>query len=373
MSSPKRVTPKEPYGSDIEYADPGFRKDGIKRYPLDTPEHVRAAASYFGAAKNRDEYTAEQRAHIQDLIDAAKKRHNIGDEDASVKTAPSDTYEDSSALDNAYAQTSPMSISNDDADGLDDGAFAVVQGGEERAAAGTKPSIRVRSLPLYESNKHHYSGIPHKGLIKAALAGIGPDKDGKRPYPQAVHSEALRRVRNAHQQLTGDYSMALSPEEIARIADPLERDIANLKLEIASKETTLADRDRLHAEALALKDAEIASLTAKVQEHEAKANEQAALVVANERLATLSKVDGFTVADTEKAALIEVLAKESEDQFKNRLLGEENASLKRKIAAGGAAPDPKDLALHEEHAGLRALSGAPVKIAADSAHAALFA
>ena len=38
---------KEPYGS-VEYADPGYQSDGVKRYPLDTEKHVRAALSYFG-------------------------------------------------------------------------------------------------------------------------------------------------------------------------------------------------------------------------------------------------------------------------------------------------------------------------------------
>lgn len=71
---------KEPYGKGAKYADPGFEKDHIKRYPLDTPAHVRAAASYFGMPKNRGKYSPEHQSHIMKAISAAKRRFNIGDE-----------------------------------------------------------------------------------------------------------------------------------------------------------------------------------------------------------------------------------------------------------------------------------------------------
>jgi hypothetical protein len=42
---------KKPYG-DVTYADPGYQKDGKKRYPLDTEAHCRAAWSYINMPKN---------------------------------------------------------------------------------------------------------------------------------------------------------------------------------------------------------------------------------------------------------------------------------------------------------------------------------
>lgn len=45
------------------FADPGYQDDKQPRYPIDTEDHVRAALSYFGQAKNRAKYTpAQQRA-----------------------------------------------------------------------------------------------------------------------------------------------------------------------------------------------------------------------------------------------------------------------------------------------------------------------
>lgn len=63
---------KEPYG-DVPYADPGYR-DGKKRYPIDTPSHVRSAHSYFSKPSNYERYTPEQRAHIRARIRSAWKR-----------------------------------------------------------------------------------------------------------------------------------------------------------------------------------------------------------------------------------------------------------------------------------------------------------
>jgi hypothetical protein len=78
------AAPKEPYGN-VHYADPGYQSDKKSRYPLDTPAHVRAAASYFGDPKNRNLYTPAQRAHIDAAIKAAKERFKIGDESASAE------------------------------------------------------------------------------------------------------------------------------------------------------------------------------------------------------------------------------------------------------------------------------------------------
>ena len=69
----KATPPKPGYPKQrAEYADP----KGMK-YPLDTPEHVRAALAYFGDADNRAAYSeAEQRA-IYRRIFAAAKRHGV--------------------------------------------------------------------------------------------------------------------------------------------------------------------------------------------------------------------------------------------------------------------------------------------------------
>jgi hypothetical protein len=63
---------KSKYGS-VTFADPKNHK-----YPLDTPEHVRAAASYWAMSKNRSKYSQEDQTTISHRIKAAEKKFKIG-------------------------------------------------------------------------------------------------------------------------------------------------------------------------------------------------------------------------------------------------------------------------------------------------------
>ena len=82
---------KDPYGK-VPYADPGYQKDGVKRYPIDTEEHVRAAWSYINMPKNRKPYSEEQLKSIESKIISAAKRFGIKiavkNEDGEVEESP---------------------------------------------------------------------------------------------------------------------------------------------------------------------------------------------------------------------------------------------------------------------------------------------
>ena len=68
--------PNKPYG-DVEYADPGYRKDKKRRYPIDTEKHVRAALSYFSKPKNQSYYSPSQVKSIMGRIRSAAKKFGI--------------------------------------------------------------------------------------------------------------------------------------------------------------------------------------------------------------------------------------------------------------------------------------------------------
>jgi HK97 family phage prohead protease len=70
---------KTPYGpkSQVNYADPGYQKDGKARYPLDTEAHCRAAWSYISMPKNAAQYTAEQLSAIKGRIRSALKKFGV--------------------------------------------------------------------------------------------------------------------------------------------------------------------------------------------------------------------------------------------------------------------------------------------------------
>ena len=76
--------PKKPYG-DVEYADPGYQKDGQHRYPIDTEAHARAAWSYINQADNAAKYSSANLAKVRAKIMAACKRFGIEIADAEDK------------------------------------------------------------------------------------------------------------------------------------------------------------------------------------------------------------------------------------------------------------------------------------------------
>jgi hypothetical protein len=59
------------YG-DVEYADPTNKK-----YPIDTPEHTRAAHSYINHKDNAAKYSPAEVKLIKERIDRAAKKHGI--------------------------------------------------------------------------------------------------------------------------------------------------------------------------------------------------------------------------------------------------------------------------------------------------------
>jgi HK97 family phage prohead protease len=59
------------------YADPGYKDDKVKRYPINTAAHVKAAWAYINMPKNDADYSATQLASIKSRIKTAAKRFGI--------------------------------------------------------------------------------------------------------------------------------------------------------------------------------------------------------------------------------------------------------------------------------------------------------
>lgn len=60
--------------SGVQYADPGYLKDGKQRYELDTEAHIRAAWSFISQAKNAAQYTGPQLKRVKGRIKAAMRK-----------------------------------------------------------------------------------------------------------------------------------------------------------------------------------------------------------------------------------------------------------------------------------------------------------
>jgi len=70
----KDVNPKR---GEHEYGDVTFADTTNKKYPIDTPEHIRAAWSYINHKDNAAKYDADEVESIKQRIKRAAKQHNI--------------------------------------------------------------------------------------------------------------------------------------------------------------------------------------------------------------------------------------------------------------------------------------------------------
>lgn len=68
------VNPKE---GTREYGDVTFADSTNHKYPIDTPEHVRAAWSYIHHKDNAAKYDTDEVETIKDRIRHAAKRHGV--------------------------------------------------------------------------------------------------------------------------------------------------------------------------------------------------------------------------------------------------------------------------------------------------------
>jgi len=67
------ATEKAPYG-DVHYCDDGMRADKKKRFPVNTPERVRAAWSYSHHKAIMSHYTSEQLSRLHSCIASAWRK-----------------------------------------------------------------------------------------------------------------------------------------------------------------------------------------------------------------------------------------------------------------------------------------------------------
>src|SRR5579872_3408383 len=201
-TDPDDATKDKPYG-DVHYADPGFR--GKSRYPVNDPEHVRAAAHYFGVESNRNKYSPEQRDHIDSEIRAAKKKMGIGNDDAAF----ADTHADP---------------------GYDGGPKRHPLDSEENVLAAKNHFDSMR-------NRQKYSGKNLKQIdqrVDTAMKRLGlSDEDAC--YGGYATAMADRASTTTPQERTEN----MTDTEIKALQDELAR----FKAELASKDGVIAERD----------------------------------------------------------------------------------------------------------------------------------
>lgn len=73
-----------PYGA-VDYADPGYQSDKVRRYPIDTEAHARAAWDFTNQAENAAKYSPDQVSEMRTTISAALAKFG-------VKVSPDDAH-----------------------------------------------------------------------------------------------------------------------------------------------------------------------------------------------------------------------------------------------------------------------------------------
>jgi len=68
------VSPKE---GEREYGDVEFADSTNKKYPVDTPEHIRAAWSYINHKDNAAKYDADEVKTIKNRIKQAAQKQGV--------------------------------------------------------------------------------------------------------------------------------------------------------------------------------------------------------------------------------------------------------------------------------------------------------
>ena len=73
----KRRPDVSPERGEHEYGDVTFADPVNNKYPIDTPEHVRAAWSYINHGNNAAKYTKDEVKTIKRRIKRAAKTHGV--------------------------------------------------------------------------------------------------------------------------------------------------------------------------------------------------------------------------------------------------------------------------------------------------------
>ncbi|AUD00595.1 DUF6582 domain-containing protein [Spirosoma pollinicola] len=80
MASDSKIDKRDdvlPTEGEHKYGDVDFADRTNKKYPIDTPEHVRAAWSYINHKDNAAKYDADEVDVIKERIKKAAKKHDV--------------------------------------------------------------------------------------------------------------------------------------------------------------------------------------------------------------------------------------------------------------------------------------------------------
>ena len=256
------------YG-DVKFADPENKK-----YPIDTPEHIRAAWNYIQKGKDAGKYSAEDVKSIKARIVAAwkdkidpkgppeaektvedeMKTANGGVEKVAGEGSASDLHD---VLDELEDETEP---GNGEAlDALDDAHDAI--GGDDEVAKGDYPGHPFRGNQYVSgggTSAHHRASFRAHHATKSTM-GKGSSKESHL-HAAAKHDRAARSAKRAGADHAADYHQSMARYHTARAArfkkagEPEMHkidDVSELAKRASDLEKAVAERDEMLVKAAA--------------------------------------------------------------------------------------------------------------------------
>lgn len=209
-----------PYGA-VEYADPGFQTDKVKRYPIDTEAHALAAWSYIHQSENAAKYSADDLAKIRVKIQEAIKKFGVEAEDKEV--------EKTKKLADAKATAKPASKTP-------------TKKKTDSASEGGKQSMEDNEI-----SKETHEALLDKA-VRDAVAALTTENEGLKVQVETLTSDKasadadLAALKVENERLNGDLDTAQVTLKAAQDeATSLKADLAS-RDEEAAKATIASDR-----------------------------------------------------------------------------------------------------------------------------------
>jgi hypothetical protein len=197
----KKLAVDKPYG-DVEYADPGLRGDKA-RYPINTPEHIRAAEDYIHHPGNERKYSPGELHEVEDKIDHAAEEHGIGDHKGSLFLAFGETKAPQD-VDTLREDSCPVCGDRD----TYDGTTCSVCGYVAPPSLFQDPDLSVARNMDLRKNVEQFTGQPGMPVDPDQL---GPDGQPMDPSGGPGGTDAMDQTGNPAGGLPGEVQAEVQP------------------------------------------------------------------------------------------------------------------------------------------------------------------
>ena len=215
--------------AESQFADPENKK-----YPVDTPEHTRAAASYAAKEHNAGRLSDAKFTEIQARINKARKKHGVGEENQDSLLAIKGAYPDSVSTQQtpntpATSET-PVKETPDVLLGRIDSLTASNAELQKRldavpqqieAAATARASLLAQVAP-HMGKEWKADGKSEGQIVKEALVALRPEMklDGRSDdYIRGAYEQALTTVETSRKSV-GSMQAPLHPALLRKDGDP---------------------------------------------------------------------------------------------------------------------------------------------------------